>query len=105
MDIMHGLNERHPDFIADTYYPALAQFGVVGLFLFFAFWGILTKKALINFSKVNLKDFTINILIILFFLIECTSDATITHNRGLFMMMLLALSLNSQYKSKQANKV
>ena len=105
MDLMHGLNERQPDFIADTYYPALAQFGVAGLVLFFAFWGVLARKTLRNFSKADLKDFTINMLIILFFLIECTSDATITHNRGLFMMMLLAMSLNSQYKSIQANKV
>lgn len=105
MDLMHGLNERQPDFIADTYYPALAQFGVAGLVLFFAFWGVLVRKTLRNFSKADLKDFTINMLIILFFLIECTSDATITHNRGLFMMMLLAMSLNSQYKSIQANKV
>ena len=38
-----------------------------------------------------MKEFVIGILIIFFFLIECTSDATITHNRGLFLMMLLAL--------------
>jgi len=99
MDAMHGLTARQPDFIADTYYPALAQFGVVGAILFFTFWGVLTKKVVKSFDKSNMKDFTINILIVLFFLIECTSDATITHNRGLFMMMLLALSMNSQRKT------
>ncbi len=99
MDAMHGLTARQPDFIADTYYPALAQFGVVGAILFFTFWGVLTKKVVKAFDKSNMKDFTINILIVLFFLIECTSDATITHNRGLFMMMLLALSMNSQRKT------
>ncbi len=99
MDAMHGLTARQPDFIADTYYPALAQFGVAGAILFFTFWGVLTKKVVKAFDKSNMKDFTINILIVLFFLIECTSDATITHNRGLFMMMLLALSMNSQRKT------
>ena len=95
MNILYGLTKSAPSFIADTYYPALAQFGVVGVVLFFAFWGNLVGITFRHFTKENLKDFTISILIILFFLIECTSDSTITHNRGLFMMMLLALSLNS----------
>ena len=45
-----------------------------------------------------MQQFVIAILIIGFFLIECTSDATITHNRGLFMMMLLALVLKDLKK-------
>lgn len=94
MDILYGLTEKDPRFIADTYYPALAQFGIIGVILFFTFWIVLTKKALRLFDpKLNTHQFVITILIIGFFLIECTSDATITHNRGLFMMMLLALAL------------
>ena len=31
------------------------------------------------------------LMIIIFFMIECTTDSTITHNRGLFMMVLLGL--------------
>ena len=103
MNILYGLTKSAPSFIADTYYPALAQFGVVGVVLFFGFWGKLLLTALRNFTKDNLKDFTISILIILFFLIECTSDSTITHNRGLFMMMLLALSLNGLKASSNKN--
>lgn len=91
MDIMQGLTERDPRFIADTYYPALAQFGVVGVLLFFAFWIVQTKNVLHLYTRECMKEFVIGILIIFFFLIECTSDATITHNRGLFLMMLLAL--------------
>ena len=94
MDILYGLTEKDPRFIADTYYPALAQFGIIGVILFFTFWIVLTKKALKLFDPIrNTPQFVITILIIGFFLIECTSDATITHNRGLFMMMLLALAL------------
>lgn len=100
LDMLHGLTKNEPLFISDTYYPALAQFGIIGIILFFSFWFILTKKAcnLYN-SQLNLKEFTISILIIFFFLIECTSDATLTHNRGLFMMMLLALSLKNMYSN------
>ena len=91
MSGMHGLTKAAPDFIADTYYPALAQFGYVGLVLFFLFWFNLLKKAVGMFNKGFIKESLIAILIILFFLIECTSDATITHNRGMFMMMLMGL--------------
>lgn len=93
IDMLYGLTKDNPTFIADTYYPSLAQFGVVGVLLFFSFWLSLTRKAIKHFNKNNTKEFLISLLVIFFFMIECTSDTTITHNRGLFMMMLLALSL------------
>ena len=96
---MHGLTQSDPKFLADTYYPALAQFGIVGVVLFFSFWIVLTKKVCRLFGNENTKNFTISLLIIFFFLIECTSDATITHNRGLCMMMLLALSLTEMKRN------
>ena len=104
MDIMHGLTEKDPKFIADTYYPALAQFGIVGVILFFSFWLIQTKKLMNLYIKANIKNFVIGILIISFFLIECTSDATITHNRGLFLMMLLALLLTDMQRNTLKSK-
>lgn len=103
MDVMQGLTENDPRFIADTYYPSLAQFGVIGVILFFMFWISLTRKSLLYFQKENIKDFVISIVIICFFLIECTSDATITHNRGLFIMMLLALTLTNQQRTYLKN--
>lgn len=104
MNIMHGLSPSDPQFIADTYYPALAQFGIVGVFLFFLFWFIQARKLMRNFKKENIHLFCVGLLIILFFLIECTSDATITHNRGLFMMMLLALSQSKAIDNIELNK-
>lgn len=101
MDILFGLTKKNPSFISDTYYPALAQFGVVGVILFFTFWIVITLEAVKRFVKGDVKNFTITILIVLFFLIECTTDATITHNRGLFMMMLMALTLGDLYKLTQ----
>ncbi len=91
MNNMHGLTKANPDFMADTYYPALAQFGFAGVFLFFYFWLYLFKRAIHIFKKGYLKEAVMAIMIILFFLIESTSDATLTHNRGMFMMMILGL--------------
>ena len=91
MSAMHGLTKAAPDFVADTYYPALAQFGFAGVLLFLYFWAYLAKKAIKSYSKGYCKESLLAIMIILFFLIECTSDSTITHNRGMFMMMLMGL--------------
>ena len=90
MENMYGLTKSSPEFIADTYYPALAQFGVVGVILFFWFWIHLAIRALKAY-KFCYKESVMALMIIFFFIIECTTDATLTHNRGMFMMMILGL--------------
>lgn len=104
IDIMHGLTPDDPSFMADTYYPALAQFGIIGAVLFFAFWIYLSKKTFSYFEELKCtKEFVITILIIGFFLIECTTDSTITHNRGLFVMMFLGLTLSTMKTIKNVS--
>jgi O-antigen ligase len=93
MENMHGLSKAEPAFIADTYFPALAQFGIVGVVLFFSFWIILAVKALKSYSKGSAKEATMILMTVIFFMIESTSDSTITHNRGMFIMMILGLLL------------
>ena len=103
MNNMHGLSKSAPDFVTDTYYPVLAQFGFVGVFLFFFFWINLAKRAIKAFLNGFHKESVIAILIVGFFLIECTSDSTLTHNRGMFMMMMLGLSF-SDIKIKETDE-
>jgi hypothetical protein len=102
MQNMHGLTKNAPDFIADTYFPALAQFGITGAILFFTFWIHLARKAIKVYRLNCHKEATIALVIIIFFMIECTSDATITHNRGMFIMMMLGL-LFSDIHAKLSN--
>jgi hypothetical protein len=97
MENLHGLTKASPAFIADTYYPALAQFGLAGVCLFFLFWIILAVKAIKAYHKNCRKESIIALMIIMFFLIECTSDSTITHNRGMFIMMLAGLIFRDIY--------
>ena len=40
------------------------------------------------------------ILIFIFFIIESIADSTFTHNRGMVMLMLLAIILNNKYEAK-----
>lgn len=92
IDGVWGLSKTYPYFISDTYYPSLAQFGVVGALLFVAFWIYLCKKAYTYFkSTYDSKLTTIVIIISGYFAIENIADATFTSNRGLFFMMFLGL--------------
>ena len=52
-------------FIADTYYPSLAQFGIIGIILYISFWIYILKKA-ISFNKgyKQTKLLTIVLLIV-----------------------------------------
>lgn len=92
IDGIWGLSKHYPYFISDTYYPSLAQFGVVGALLFVIFWIYLCKKAYTYFKKTyDSKLTTIVIIISGYFAIENIADATFTSNRGLFFMMFLGL--------------
>lgn len=81
-------------FISDTYFPVFAQFGYVGLALFLLFWWKRYKTAKGNYMRTGgALPFKMVMLIMVFFFIESIADSTFTHNRGMYMMMLLALFL------------
>lgn len=92
IDYVWGLSKAYNKFISDTYYPSLAQFGIVGVALFALFWIYIIAKSM-KFGKItqDAKLFIITILIIGYLLIENIADASFTSNRGLFMMMFLGL--------------
>lgn len=90
-------------FISDTYFPVFAQFGYIGLILFMWFWKRRYDTAKNNFLQTG-DELTLKIviLIIIFFLIESIADSTFTHNRGMCMMMILALCL--KYNQNESNQ-
>ncbi len=89
-----GISQDFYNYVADTYYPSLAQFGIVGVLLYVLFWLYIAKKAF-NFYKVTKNNFypTFVILIIVFFIIEGVADSTFTTHRGFFILMFLGLLL------------
>jgi len=97
IDNIWGLSKSYNAFIADTYYPSLAQFGIMGVILFFLFWVYIIKKSYRFFkTQQEARYITLTIIIIGFLLIENVADATQTSNRGFFMMMLLGVMLGQQ---------
>lgn len=81
------------EFLSDTYFPALAQFGLMGIFFFVFFWYQRFNFAKICFTETkNSFVLKLTILIIVFFFIESAVDSTFTNNRGVVMMMLLGVA-------------
>ncbi|MCD7978220.1 MAG: O-antigen ligase domain-containing protein [Tannerellaceae bacterium] len=98
IDSVWGLTPKAAYFVADTYYPSLAQFGVIGVILYFSFWIYLIKKSFSYFRKSRqIQLFIIAALVAGFLVIENTADASFTSNRGFFMMLFLGLIMSEQY--------
>ena len=95
-----GLEPGNHPFISDTYYPVLAQFGLFGVFLYLLFWALIVKKirrlqVMGSFQLYeNKRWFMVGGLIVVFFIIESVADSTMIQNRGVFMMILLAVAMN-----------
>lgn len=92
-------------FISDTFYPALAQFGYLGIFLFILFWWRIYKRNKLKFLIYkNFNNFKIILLIVAFFAIESVADSTFVQNRGTYMLVLLAMFLNQIRISNKIKK-
>lgn len=97
LDGVWGLLEIEPMFVADTQYPSIAQFGIVGLLLLSVFWIRIILKAN-RFKKVssdNNKNYLIIVLMLMFLAIESIGDAVFTGNRGFYTMILLSLCFSN----------
>lgn len=86
-----GNDKNAHSFIADTFYPSLAQFGIVGLYFYSAFWIHILKK---SFKSQSAKQLILTLLIVSFMGIEGIADSTFTTHRGFFILMFLGLVLS-----------
>jgi hypothetical protein len=96
LDTVFGLSPEFSSFMTDAFFPSLAEFGIVGVFLFFYFWYYIIRRA--NLYKMKQgrpqMEYLLVIIIFSFYMIESIAASTFTHN-GVFMMILLALCLTN----------
>lgn len=96
IDKVHGLAPNLDfNFICDTFFPALAEFGVAGVIIFTYFWIWVYEylRIMIRFNATRYKyEFIIGAILILFLMIESVAAATLTGNCGFVAMILLALA-------------
>jgi hypothetical protein len=89
---VNGLTPQEWFPVSDSYYPSLAQFGIVGIALYLLFWAYIVWLA---FSKLRKKGeiqpFVAVLILISFAFIENIFDSFFTSNKGVFMMMFLGI--------------
>lgn len=99
IDKVWGISKQNYSFIADTYYPSLAQFGLVGVLLFALFWFYVLRKAYAVFLRnETTKTFVLVMLITGYCLIENIADASFTSNRGFFMLMFMGFVIAGEQR-------
>lgn len=92
MDEIWGLTPDNPMFVADAFYPTLAEFGILGLFFFLWFW----KRRLWEANKIpNLVYYRIALMSIFALALESAADSSYLSGKGMGYFMILALCLNS----------
>ncbi len=91
---VYGLSPANPTFICDAFYPSLAQFGIIGIIFFLAFWIYVTQllKKLIRSNPVgNRLYFACGWIIVIMILIESIASTTFVQTAGMWAMMLLGI--------------
>jgi hypothetical protein len=102
IDNVWGISKQYHNFISDTYYPSLAQFGVAGIILYLLFWVYILRKTFLYYQKTkDSQSFVIIILIIGFLAIEGTTAATFIAQGGFFVMMMTGLLLAGMKQKAQ----
>lgn len=105
IDRVWGLSRDYPSFIADTHFPSLAQFGLVGVVLFISFWIAIIRKT--NFYRKKFPDnnnYFFILLIVGFLAIELVADATFTYNRGFILMIFMGYLFNDYKKIEKGEQ-
>lgn len=92
LDMIWGLTPDNPMFLADTFYPTLAEYGIVGLFFFLWFW----KRRLWETNKIqNIVYYRMALMDILAVVLESTADTSYLSGKGMGYFMILAVCLNA----------
>lgn len=102
LNTIWGLDPSNPMFLADAFYPTLAEYGIVGLFFFLWFW----KRRLWEANKIhNLIYYRMALMCILSLALESTADSSYLSGKGMGYFMILALCLNSAGVKKTGKKI
>ena len=90
MNNYYGMSPDYYAFIADTYFPVLAEFGVIGIYLFIFFW-IKRIKQILNIDYKHLKYYKCGLLISLMIIIESVAGPVFVMSYALIPLVLLGM--------------
>lgn len=101
IDHVYGITEDYYDFIADTFFPALTEIGVVGILVFFKFWVRRYRNSIRKLKNGNdLFQYKLLLIIVSYYFIESIAAPTFVTNYGILPIIILALLENDCYDSK-----
>ena len=87
-----GLAPDAPMFLADAFYPTLAQFGIVGIGLFIVYWKRRIKY--LN-SIIDMRYYRVAFIAVACLAIEQAADSSFLSGKGMGYCMLLGLCMNA----------
>lgn len=87
-----GLSREFPWFIADAFFPSLAEFGLLGLVFFYLFW----KRRVKEIQQIpNLACYRMAWMCFMALMLESTADTSYLSGKGMGYFMILAVCLNA----------
>ena len=87
-----GMTPNFRSFIADAFYPTLAEYGMVGVFLFGAFW----KRRLMAIQRMpELKYYKVGLMAFLALALESVADTSYLSGKGMGYFMILGMVIAS----------
>lgn len=93
-----GLYPENPMFLADAFYPTLAQYGLVGLFFFLWFWIRRYQQAL---HHKEFRAYKVAMMMIFALFLESMADTSYLSGKGMGYFMLLAMAIKGSYVNKK----
>ncbi len=96
-----GLSPERPMFLADTFYPVLAEYGIVGVFLFLWFW----KRRLWAIQKLPLKYYKVGAMAFMALALESVADTSYLSGKGMGYFMLLGIVMSVGTQIEEEKKV
>lgn len=98
LDHIWGLQPNFYLFVADAFYPSLAQYGIVGVILFCMFW----KRRLTIITAISdMRNYRVAFMAFFCLAIEQTADTSFLSGKGMGYCMLLGLCMNANLNSER----
>ncbi len=87
-----GLTPQAWSSVSFSFYPSLAQFGIIGLCLYLIFWMYIMAKSLFKYKQDrDIQLFAVFLVLVCFVFFENISDDVFTSNKGYFIMMFVGV--------------
>ena len=97
LDTVWGLSPNVTSFMADAYYPTLAEYGLVGVFLFATFW----KRRLLVIQKMpTLKLYKVGMMAFFALALESVADTSYLSGKGMGYFMILGMVLSTAERQR-----